>query len=550
MEGSRLTPEMVGVYTQRGLWSHRLLHDYLWQYAEERPEHTAVVGPARGGAGQVRLCYKALRGEVEELARALVALELGPGDIVSVQLPNWYEFLVATLAVSRIGAVLNGVTPVYRQHELRFILGRTASKVFIIPSRFRDFDYVEMISELRSDLPALRHIVVVDERAPREMLSFDQLLGLGRDGALSKVSPGPGSANDLVQVAFTSGTTGEPKGVMHTHNTLLATVRAVIDHIGIRPEQVNLVISPVGHQTGFLWGLLVTLMTGGTCIFQDRWDPAVAVEMISREGVTTIAGATPFLRDLTYAPNLAPEKVKTLHTFITAGAPIPSVVAQDAVTRLGCKVHSAWGMTEYGIGTAVGEGDPEEKAATSDGRPVPGAEIRVVDEQGRPAAPSQEGDLQIRGPGLFAGYYKRPDLTENSFSPDGFLRTGDRAREDREGFIRLMGRTKDIIIRGGEKISVAEIEEMLYAHPKIKDVAIVAMPHERLGEQACAFVVLKGEVGGLNLGELTDFLLRKQIAKQKLPERLQVIPELPRTVTGKVQKFKLREEIARKVRED
>ena len=550
MEGSRLTPEMVGVYTQRGRWSHRLLHDYLWQYAEERPEHTAVVGPARGGTGQVRLCYKALRGEVEELARALVALELGPGDIVSVQLPNWYEFLVATLAVSRIGAVLNGVTPVYRQHELRFILGRTASKVFIIPSRFRDFDYVEMISELRSDLPALRHIVVVDERAPREMLSFDQLLGLGRDGALSKVSPGPGSANDLVQVAFTSGTTGEPKGVMHTHNTLLATVRAVIDHIGIRPEQVNLVISPVGHQTGFLWGLLVTLMTGGTCIFQDRWDPAVAVEMISREGVTTIAGATPFLRDLTYAPNLAPEKVKTLQTFITAGAPIPSVVAQDAVTRLGCKVHSAWGMTEYGIGTAVGEGDPEEKAATSDGRPVPGAEIRVVDEQGRPAAPSQEGDLQIRGPGLFAGYYKRPDLTENSFSPDGFLRTGDRAREDREGFIRLMGRTKDIIIRGGEKISVAEIEEMLYAHPKIKDVAIVAMPHERLGEQACAFVVLKGEVGGLNLGELTDFLLRKQIAKQKLPERLQVIPELPRTVTGKVQKFKLREEIARKVREE
>lgn len=550
MEGFRVMPEMVEAYTRRGFWSHTLLHDCLWRYARERPEHTAVVGPARGGAGQVRVCYRALRDEVEQLARAMAALELEAGDIVSVQLPNWYEFLVVTLAVSRIGAVLNGITPVYRQHELRFILGRTASKLFIIPSRFRNFDYVEMISELRSDLPALRHIVVVDEHAPRGMFSFDRLLALGRNSALSRDIPGPGSANDLVQVAFTSGTTGEPKGVMHTHNTLLATAQAVIDHVGIRPEQVDLVISPVGHQTGFLWGLLTTLMTGGTCIFQDRWDPEAAVEMIGSEGVTTIAGATPFLRDLTYAPNLAPEKVKTLRTFITAGAPIPPVVAQDAVIRLGCRIYSAWGMTEYGIGTAVGERDPQEKATTSDGRPVPGAEVRVVDEQGRPAAPDQEGDLQIRGPGLFAGYYKRPDLTENSFTPDGFLRTGDRAREDREGFIRLMGRTKDIIIRGGEKISVAEIEEMLYSNPKIKDAAVVAMPHERLGEQACAFVVLRRGVRGLTLGELTDFLLQKQIAKQKLPERLQLISELPRTVTGKVQKFKLREEIARIVREE
>lgn len=541
MEGWRLTPALIRRYTELGFWGDLRLHDYLDRHARERPEATAVVSPRRGGPEAVHLTWAQLQAEVDRAARALGALGVGRGDVVSVQLPNWYEFLVLALAVSRAGAVLNGLTPIYRQYELRFILNRTGSRVMVIPASYRGFDYVEMMAGLRAEVPSLAHLVVVGSGAPAGMMTYNQFLGLGTGPA-----PAAGGANDLVQVAFTSGTTGEPKGVMHSHNTLLATAGAVIRHLDLAPEPVNLVISPVGHQTGFLWGLLITVILGGKMVFQDRWDPEAALAAIAAEGVTTMAGATPFLRDLALAPGVTPERMRTLRTFITAGAPIPPVVVQEGEARLGCKIHSAWGMTEYGIGTAVGAGDPPEKAASSDGRPVPGAEVRVVAGAG-PVAPGVEGDLQIRGPGLFLGYYKRPDFNDASFTADGFLRTGDRAVMAADGFVRITGRTKDIIIRGGENIPVAEIEGLLYQHPKIQDVALVAMPDERLGERACAYVVLRPGAGGITLAEISAFLLQHQLARQKLPERVEVIDALPRTATGKVQKFKLREDIARKL---
>jgi cyclohexanecarboxylate-CoA ligase len=544
VEGSRLTAEMIRDFTSRGLWGSTLLHDDLDRWAAQRPEQLAVVSPARGGASQVRLSYGELAAEVQRAAAALRGLGIQAGDVVSMQLPNWYEFLVIMLACSKLGAVINGLTPIYRQHELRFILERTASKVMVVPATFRGFDYAAMLDGLSPELPTLEQVVVVAEAAPPGMLTYDKLIaGTADESDL----PTPTDANSLVQIAFTSGTTGEPKGVMHTHNTLLATVNGLIQHLELGPPQVNLIITPIGHQTGFLWGILITQMLGGTMVFQDRWDPAETVETIAREGITTTAGATTFLRDLTLAPDLEPSKVASLQTFITAGAPIPPVVVEDATAKLGCRVFSAWGMTEYGIGTAVGSRDPREKVAASDGRAVPGAEVRVVDEQGNLTAPGQEGDLQVRGAGLFVGYFKRPDFTTQSFTPDGFLMTGDRAYQDADGFVRLTGRSKDIVIRGGENIPVAEIEALIVGHPKIRDVAIVAMPHERLGEQACAYVVLKDPADPLTLPELSEYLLGFQIAIQKLPERLELIDELPRTASGKVQKFKLREDITTKL---
>ena len=549
MEGLRLTPEMVRRYTEQGAWGSTLLHDYLDRHAAVRPDHLAVVSPARGSDRQARLTYRELAEEVDRATRALRALGIEQGDVVSIQLPNWYEYLVLALAVSRVGGILNGITPIYRQFELRFILKRTASKLMVVPATFRDFDYVEMMAGLRSDLPDLRHVVVVGE-APEGLdgvIDYDTFLE--RAAAAPDEEPPSIDANDIVQIAFTSGTTGEPKGVMHTHNTLRATGQGLIDHLDLPPEQVNLVLSPVGHQTGFLWGLLLSLMLGGTMVFRPRWDPPDVVDEIAREGVTTMAGATPFLRDLTYAPNLTPEKVRTLRTFITAGAPIPPIVVRDGSARL-CKIHAGWGMTEYGLGTALAASDPQQKAEVSDGRALPWAEIRVLDANNRPCEPFVEGDLEIRGPALFVGYYKRPDFNDASFTDDGFLKTGDRAYLDADGFLRIAGRTKDIIIRGGENIPVAEIEALLYTHPKIQDVALVAMPDERLGERACAYVVPKPGADGIDLEEITSFLLTHQLATQKLPERVELIDALPRTVTGKVQKFQLREDIRKKLSEE
>ncbi|MBA2450272.1 MAG: AMP-binding protein [Chloroflexi bacterium] len=546
MDGLRLTPEMVDRYTAQGSWGATLLHDYLARHAAERPQREAVVSPARGSEERARLTWRQLGAEVERAAGGMRALGLGTGDVVSIQLPNWYEYLVLALATSRIGGVINGITPIYRQYELRFILERTASKLMVIPAEFRGFDYVGMVRGLRNELPSLRHVVVVgsEPAVGAGFMSYDELLARSPSEA-DGTTPGI-DANDVVQIAFTSGTTGEPKGAMHTHNTLRATGQGLIDQLELQPEQVNLVVSPVGHQTGFLWGLLISLMLGGKMVFCPRWDPVQVVEEIAREGVTTIAGATPFLRDLTYAPNLTPEKVATLRTFITAGAPIPPIVVRDGSARLG-KIHAGWGMTEYGLVTALAASDPQEKAEISDGRALPWAEVRVQDADGHLSGPGEEGDLQIRGPGLFVGYYKRPDFNDASFTEDGFLKTGDRAYLDAEGFLRIAGRTKDIIIRGGENIPVVEIEALLYAHPRIQDVAIVAMPDERLGERACAYVVLKPGAGGIDLQEITSFLLGHQVAKQKLPERLELIDVLPRTITGKVQKFQLREDIKQRL---
>jgi cyclohexanecarboxylate-CoA ligase len=505
------------------------------------------VSPARGSDRQARLTYRELAEEVDRATRALRALGIEQGDVVSIQLPNWYEYLVLALAVSRVGGILNGITPIYRQFELRFILDRTATKLMVVPSSFRGFDYVAMMDELRPELPHLDHVIVVGavDTSGDDHQSYDDFLA--RADRANPSDPEPSlDANSVVQIAFTSGTTGEPKGVMHTHNTLRATGQGLIDHLQLAPEQVNLVVSPVGHQTGFLWGVLISVMLGGTMVFQPVWDPEHVVEQIARHGVTTIAGATPFLRDLTYAPNLTPEKTRTLRAFITAGAPIPPIVVQDGAARLG-KIHPGWGMTEYGLGTALAASDPQQKAESSDGRPLPWAEVRVLDDEGNSCPPYREGDLQIRGPALSVGYYKRPDFNETSFTEDGFLKTGDRAYFDPDGFLRIAGRTKDIIIRGGENIPVAEIEALLYTHPGIQDVALVAMPDERLGERACAYVVAKPGVGSLTLSDLTDFLLTHQIAKQKLPERLESIEALPRTMTGKVQKFQLREDLKRRL---
>ncbi len=547
MEGLRLTPEMVHRYTGQGAWGTTLLHDFLDHHARARPNHLAVVSPARGGPEETRLSWGQLADEVGRAARALRALSVDRGDVVSVQLPNWYEYVVLALAISRVGGVLNGITPIYRQFELRFILTRTATKLMVVPSSFRGFDYVAMMAELRPELPHLDHVVVVGalDTSGAGLLSYDDFL-TRTDRANPSDLESALDANSVVQLAFTSGTTGEPKGVMHTHNTLRATGQGLIDHLQLAPEQVNLVVSPVGHQTGFLWGVLISVMLGGTMVFQPVWDPEHVVEQIARHGVTTIAGATPFLRDLTYAPNLTPEKARTLRAFITAGAPIPPIVVRDGAARLG-KIHPGWGMTEYGLGTALAASDPQQKAETSDGRPLPWAEVRVLDDAGNPCPPYGEGDLQIRGPALSVGYYKRPDFNETSFTEDGFLKTGDRAYFDPDGFLRIAGRTKDIIIRGGENIPVAEIEALLYTHPAIQDVALVAMPDERLGERACAYVVAKPGAGSLTLSDLTDFLLTHQIAKQKLPERLEPIEALPRTMTGKVQKFQLREDLKRRL---
>lgn len=535
---SLFAPDVIDRYTEAGYWPNTTICTYLDAARRHTPDQTAVVDPFG------RLTYAELGRLVDRLALAFLDLGIESGDVVSFQLPNWRQFVIVQYALSRIGAVGNPLIPIYRQRELRFMLTLAASKVLLIPRRFRDFDYAEMMRGLWPELPSLEHIFVLGDEVPDDMESFDDLLGSRRtvqeDLALLRsrgVNP-----NALAEIIFTSGTTGEPKGVMHTHNTILCPVLALIERLQLTPEEVVLMASTFGHQTGYLFGVHMPTVLGGTGVYMDVWQPAKAVELIAAEGVTWTMGATPFLSDLASAPNLERHSIDSLRLFLSAGAAIPRRLVIEARERLRCAISTGWGMTENALVTVNRVDDPPEKVFGTDGCCLRGMELRIVDAHGTDVPVGQEGDLLCRGPQHFAGYYKRPHVTAASFVDGDWFSTGDRAALDEAGYVRITGRSKDIIIRGGENIPVVEVENLLHKHPRVRNVAIVAMPDRRLQEKACAFVVPEpGET--FTFDEMITYLLAQHLAKQYLPERLEVVTEFPMTPSGKIQKYVLRQRL-------
>ena len=347
--------------------------------------------------------------------------------------------------------------------------------------------------------------------------------------------PGP---DDVTQLIYTSGTTGEPKGAMHTANTLFSNIVQYRDRLGLGADDVVLMASPMAHQTGFMYGLMMPVLLGGCAVLLDVWDPARAAALIAEHRCTFSMASTPFLTDLAAQVESSGADASSLKIFLCAGAPIPGTLVERAGKSLGAKIVSAWGMTENGAVTMTLPDDPEERSINTDGCAVPGMEVRAVDAEGAPLPPNVEGRLQVRGCSNFGGYLKRPHL--NGTDADGWFETGDMATLDERGYIRICGRSKDIIIRGGENIPVVEIEALLYKHPAIASAAIVGYPDARLGERACAFVTLApGQ--SLSFEDMVEFLAEQKVAKQYLPERLEVRDTLPTTASGKFQKFKLRD---------
>jgi cyclohexanecarboxylate-CoA ligase len=343
---------------------------------------------------------------------------------------------------------------------------------------------------------------------------------------------------------FTSGTTGEPKGVMHTPNTITAGSQPIIDELEMTEKDVCHMASTLGHQTGFLYGMQAALRIGGRLVLQEIWDAAHFVKLIEAERITYTMGATPFLADTLAAPNLAHHDTSSLRIFLCGGAPIPQPLAEAATRKLSCRLVPVWGMTEIGIITTVKPRDPAEKICTSDGHAYPGSAVEVRGDDGKPVPVGVEGELVARGPSTFVGYSQGRAFTETFFDAHGWFTTGDRARMDADGFIRISGRSKDLIIRGGENVPVKEVEDVLIRHAKIRTVAVVAVPHARLGEVGCACVIAEaGEPP--TLGELCAFLKEQQLTPQFWPEQLIVLAEFPMTPSGKIQKFLLREMAAK-----
>lgn len=515
------------------------IYDDFLSVVENRPHQVAAVAIETETGRRRSLTYAEMSKRVDQLAQGFKNLGVKRGDVVSVQLPNVLEFPIVLYAIYKLGAVFNGLTSIFRDREVEFILRKTDSKVFVTPALFRRYDHLAMAHRLAPELPNLQHIVVVglESTSPLQsnVIAFDQL------GSVGAELDHKGEPLDLAQLAFTSGTTGEPKGVMHNHVTLRRTALRFIEHVAPPDPFVDLVVSPVGHQTGFLWGTVLSTMMKGTAVYLDVWNPVAGWQAIRNERVTAMVAAAPFLRDLveTLPPGEAARS--PLEMIAIPGAPIPRSLVSQARRKLSCRIVPAWGMTEYGIALAVGSRDPE-LAYETDGSVLPGAQARVVSLEDEPVL-NAEGDLQIRGEGLFLGYFK---CSNDEYFTDGWFRTGDRAVMTDQGFVKITGRSKDIIIRGGENVPVQDIENVLFQWEAVSDVALVAMPDQRLGERACAYIVPRPG-SHPTMEDMQDYLRSHKVTPQYWPERVELVDQLPRTASGKVQKFILRQDIRQRL---
>ncbi len=528
-------------YRQQGLWGDASLADYWQQTARAMPDKIAVVD--NHGATYT---YSALDHAASCLANWMLAKGIESGDRIAFQLPGWCEFTVIYLACLKIGAVSVPLLPSWREAELVWVLNKCQAKMFFAPTLFKQTRPVDLILPLQNQLPQLQQIVGVDKLAPAtSSLSLSQIIADNIPLTTAITTHG----DELAAVLFTSGTEGLPKGVMLTHNNILASERAYCARLNLTWQDVFMMPAPLGHATGFLHGVTAPFLIGARSVLLDIFTPDACLALLEQQRCTCMLGATPFVYDLLNLLEKQPADLSALRFFLCGGTTIPKKVAREC-QQLGIKLLSVYGSTESSPHAVVNLDDPLSRFMHTDGYAAAGVEIKVVNDARKTLPPGCEGEEASRGPNVFMGYFDEPELTARALDEEGWYYSGDLCRMDEAGYIKITGRKKDIIVRGGENISSREVEDILLQHPKIHDACVVAMPDERLGERSCAYVVLKAPHHSLSLEEVVAFFSRKRVAKYKYPEHIVVIEKLPRTASGKIQKFLLRKDIMRRLTQD
>ncbi len=484
--------------------------------------------------------YAQVRADALRLAGALAEAGVEPGDVVAFQLPNWREAVVAFYGLAMGGYVLVPIVHIYGHKEVRFILRESAARAYISADAYGHVDYCDIVDGAAAEeLPDLELHVVVGSCAgePRtgvQRVAWDALAQTDAAEPASGVNP-----DDVCVLAYTSGTTSDPKGVMHTHRTLLAELLHMRPMVAAAPP--NLMGSPVTHATGMLGAVLSPMEIGRDIHLIDRWDATRALEIMLEADIGAGTGAAVFLASVLDHPGFTAEHARRIPRIGLGGAPVPPALGARAAAH-GIAIIRAYGSTEHPSITSSTFDDPAEKRHGTDGRPLTGVEIRLVDADATPVAPGEAGEIWSRGPDLCLGYTD-PALSADAFDDDGWYRTGDMGVLDPDGFLTITDRLKDVIIRGGENISAAEIEEALAALPQIAEVAAVAAPDARLGEHVCAVVRLAPGVASIDLAEITARLEQVGVARQKWPEELRVVSDFPRTAAGKIRKVDLRQQL-------
>ncbi|GFG48882.1 cyclohexanecarboxylate-CoA ligase [Mycolicibacterium agri] len=497
------------------------LAGWLLEAARETPRRVALID------GEVRLDCETLCAQAQTMAQAILA-RIPSGGVLSFMLPNWYEAAVVYLAATFAGVAVNPILPSLRDRELRYILDDVDSRMIFVPSGFRGHDYRAMLERVAAQLDSPPEVVVV-RGEPGPHTAYDVLLEpQTADHEFPTLDP-----DDVRMILYTSGTTGRPKGVLHSHNSIHALIRQLRDHWFIEPGDKFVVPSPIAHIGGSIYAFECPLLLGTTAVLMERWDPDAAVTLMSAERCTHMAGATPFLEGLLGAAERADTRLPDLKVFICGGASVPpSLIRRAAAYFERAVVTRVYGSTEVPV-TTVGSPTDPDRAADTDGRPGI-ADVKLIPHE---AAPPGSGEICARGPQMLIGY-RHPEDEQGCFDDEGYFRTGDLAQWVDKDHLVVTGRAKDIIIRSGENIAPKEIEDILAGHPDIVEIAIVGLPDERTGERACAVIVPKAAPGP-GVDDLRAFLAEHGVAKFKAPEQVVIADSLPKNDAGKVVKHQI-----------
>ena len=525
-------PESVRArWRASGAWTDETLLDRL-AAREPLDEHRELIVDR-----EHRLTGADLRIRAARAAAALRAEGIGAGDVVVYQLPNWWECAALAWGILLAGAVASPLTPTLRHAEVGFVLEQTGARLAIVPGAFRGFDHAAMLTEI----------------------GFDGTTWTARDGELDEIlradaggpaSPATVSVDDAALVLWTSGTTSQPKGVVHTHQSLRHEADSLGEAHAFTDDDRQLLPMPMTHVAGFTYGVLMPVCLGVPAVLMDVWEPGAALGIVERERISVMISTPVFVRSMIDHPEFATADTTSVRLLSLGGAGVAPATVREGAARfgrpgVGCWCKRTYGSTEYPTLTTGRLGDDPEMQASTDGGLIGPAELRIVDPSTlADVADGQPGELWARGPEMCSGYLD-PALDDAAFAPDGWFRTGDLATYA-DGYLTIVDRLKDIVIRGGENISAAEVEHALLSHPAVADCAVVAMPDPVMGERTCAFVIAKGAEPP-TLASLAAHVAAQGLAAFKRPERLEVRDALPRTPSGKVQKGPLRDEAARLV---
>jgi cyclohexanecarboxylate-CoA ligase len=538
----RYSDEQIERFYAEGLWTAATLFSSVEEQAQIRGDRQFLFDSTTS------YTFAGLRDEALRVAVGLHRLGIRTGDRVAIQIPNWAEFGVLATAISRLGAVIVPVMQIYRTDECGYMLESANVKAVFTAGTYKKFDHARMFLDLRTNSTSLEHVIVVRDggEVPSGAVPFAQLRAdVTPEVAAEEIGDGVGPDEPFV-IVFSSGTTSMPKGSLHTFNTMSAGARLLGKGWNYTSSDVQFGPSPVTHTTGLVTSVILPLIHGASSHIMEAWEPSEGLARIAKYRCTAAVTATTFLQMLLSVYDTEKHDASSMRFWCSAGAPIPASVVEEVREAIpNMQVLSLYGRTENITTTMCTVFDDPERSLTSDGKALPGQEVRIVDAAGNEVPRGEEGDIAYRGAMNALEYINQPTETAEMYTADGFSRSGDLGVMDADGYVRVTGRLKDIVIRGGLNISVRQVEDLLIAHPKVDAIAVVGMPDERMGEKVCAYVVPAGEAPTLE--ELKSYLLDHGLAIQKCPERLEVVATLPMTATGKIQKHLLRKDIAEKL---